>query len=72
MGRTINRNKEMLEVDLNYFVRLKVLTDIERQDLIRRWLIGQYEMLHTQSIEYETEDMAETLINWEFTLQVSH
>lgn len=38
---------------------------LQKQDLIRRRLIGQYEMLHTQSLEYVADDIAETLINWE-------
>lgn len=38
---------------------------LHKQDLIRRRLIGQYEMLHTQSLEYVADDIAETLINWE-------
>lgn len=36
-----------------------------KQDLIRHRLIGQYELLHTQSLEYVADDIAETLINWE-------
>jgi len=38
---------------------------LQKQDLIRRRLIGQYEMLHTQSLEYVADDIAETLVNWE-------
>lgn len=38
---------------------------LQKQDLIRRRLIDQYELLHTQSLEYVAEDIAETLINWE-------
>ena len=38
---------------------------LQRQDLIRQRLIGQYEMLHTQSIDYVADDVAETLLNWE-------
>lgn len=38
---------------------------LQKQDLIRRRLIGQYELLHTQSLEYVADDIAETLINWE-------
>lgn len=38
---------------------------LERQDLIRQRLIGQYEMLHTQSIDYVADDIVETLLNWE-------
>ena len=38
---------------------------LKKQDLIRRRLIGQYELLHTQSLEYVTDDITETLINWE-------
>lgn len=36
-----------------------------KQDLIHKRLIGQYEMLHTQSLNYVAEDVAETLLNWE-------
>lgn len=38
---------------------------LQKQDLIRRRLIGQYELLHTQSLEYVTDDIVETLVNWE-------
>ncbi len=38
---------------------------LQQQDLIRQRLIGQYEMLHTQSLDYVADDIAETLINWE-------
>lgn len=38
---------------------------LKKQDLIHQRLIGQYEMLHTQSINYVAEDIAETLLNWE-------
>lgn len=38
---------------------------LQKQDLIRRRLIGHYELLHTQSLEYVADDIAETLINWE-------
>lgn len=38
---------------------------LEKQDLIRQRLIGQYEMLHTQSIDYVADDIVETLLNWE-------
>lgn len=38
---------------------------LRKQDLIHQRLFGQYEMLHTQSIDYVADDIAETLINWE-------
>lgn len=38
---------------------------LQKQDLIHQRLIGQYEMLHTQSIDYVADDISETLINWE-------
>lgn len=38
---------------------------LQKQDLIRRRLIRHYELLHTQSLEYVADDIAETLINWE-------
>ena len=38
---------------------------LKKQDLIRRRLIGQYELLHTQSLEYVADDITETLMNWE-------
>lgn len=38
---------------------------LQKQDLIRQRLIDQYEMLHTQSLDYVADDIAETLINWE-------
>ena len=34
-------------------------------DLIHKRLINQYDMLHTQSLEYVADDIAETLVNWE-------
>ena len=38
---------------------------LKEQDLIHQRLIGQYELLHTQSLDYVADDIAETLINWE-------
>ncbi len=38
---------------------------LRKQDPIHKRLIGQYEMLHTQSLDYVADDIAETLINWE-------
>ena len=38
---------------------------LQKQDLIHKRLICQYEVLHTQSLEYVTNDIAETLVNWE-------
>lgn len=38
---------------------------LQKQDLIRRRLLGQYELLHTQSLKYVADDITETLINWE-------
>lgn len=38
---------------------------LENLNLIHKRLIGQYEMLHTQSIDYVADDIAETLLNWE-------
>lgn len=38
---------------------------LQRQGLIRRRLIGRYEDLHTQSLDWVAEDIGETLLNWE-------
>ena len=38
---------------------------LQKQDLIRKRLLDQYEMLHTQSIDYVADDISETLLNWE-------
>lgn len=38
---------------------------LKRQDLIRQRLLRHYDMLHTQSLDYVAEDIAETLKNWE-------
>jgi len=38
---------------------------LQKQDLIHKHLLGQYEMLHTQSMDYVSEDVVETLLNWE-------
>lgn len=38
---------------------------LQKQDLINRRLIRHYDLLHTQSLEYVADDIAETLINWE-------
>lgn len=38
---------------------------LERQGLIEKRIWGGYEMLHTQSRDYVSDDIAETLINWE-------
>ena len=38
---------------------------LQKQDLIHKRLIGQYEMLHTQSLDYVADAISETLLNWE-------
>jgi len=38
---------------------------LKRQDLIHQRLIRYYDLLHTQSLDYVAEDIAETLQNWE-------
>lgn len=38
---------------------------LQKQDLIHKRIIGQYEMLHTQSLDYVADDISETLLNWE-------
>lgn len=38
---------------------------LQKQGLIKRRLIRHYDLLHTQSLEYVADDIAETLINWE-------
>lgn len=43
---------------------------LRKQDLIRKRLLGQYELLHTQSLEYVASDITETLQNWEASAAV--
>ncbi|MBP5742374.1 MAG: DUF3791 domain-containing protein [Paludibacteraceae bacterium] len=38
---------------------------LKKQDLIHRRLFLHYDLLHTQSLNYVAEDIAETLQNWE-------
>ena len=38
---------------------------LKRQDLIHKRLLRHYEQLHTQSLEWVTDDTIETLRNWE-------
>ena len=38
---------------------------LQKQNLIHQRLIGFYELLHTQSLDYVADDIAETLQNWE-------
>lgn len=38
---------------------------LKQQDLIHKRLLRHYDMLHTQSLDYVAEDIAETLQNWE-------
>lgn len=38
---------------------------LKRQDLIHRRLIRHYDLLHTQSLDYVSDDIVETLKNWE-------
>lgn len=38
---------------------------LKRQDLIHQRLMRHYDLLHTQSLDYVAEDIAETLLNWE-------
>ena len=42
---------------------------LKRQDLIHQRLMRHYDMLHTQSLDYVAEDIAETLQNWELSEQ---
>ena len=38
---------------------------LKRQGLIQRRLLRHYNELHTQSLDYVTDDITETLQNWE-------
>jgi len=38
---------------------------LQKHDLLRRRLFGRYEELHSQSLQYVTDDIVETLQNWE-------
>lgn len=38
---------------------------LEKQNLIRQYLINGYDMLHTQSREYIADTLVEALENWE-------
>lgn len=38
---------------------------LKRQDLINQRLMRHYDLLHTQSLDYVAEDIAEALQNWE-------
>ena len=38
---------------------------LKKQDLIRQRLFRHYDLLHTQSLDYVAEDIAETLRNRE-------
>jgi len=38
---------------------------LEKQNLIHDRLIGMYDLLHTQSLDYVADDIIETLINYE-------
>lgn len=38
---------------------------LQKQDLINQRLFKHYDLLHTQSIQWVTDDLIETLHNWE-------
>lgn len=38
---------------------------LKAQNLIHNRLLGRYEDLHTQSLEWVADDTVETLMNWE-------
>lgn len=38
---------------------------LKRQGLIHQRLLGRYEDLHTQSLDWVGDDICETLMNWE-------
>ena len=38
---------------------------LSKLNLIRKRLLDQYELLHTQSLDYVASDITETLLNWE-------
>lgn len=38
---------------------------LNKQGLIKSRLIKRYQELHTQSLEWVTDDICETLLNWE-------
>lgn len=38
---------------------------LEKQGLIRNYLLSGYELLHTQSFDYVADSTVETLLNWE-------
>ena len=43
----------------------QMVTRLNNVGLIHKRLIRHYDMLHTQSLEYVTDDIVETLRNWE-------
>lgn len=38
---------------------------LRKQGLIRNRLFKRYDTLHTQSLDWVTDDISETLLNWE-------
>lgn len=38
---------------------------LQKQDLIKQRLFKHYDLLHTQSIQWVSDDLVETLLNWE-------
>lgn len=38
---------------------------LRKQGLIRNRLLKRYDTLHTQSLDWVTDDISETLLNWE-------
>lgn len=43
----------------------QMVSRLNNVGLIHKRLIRHYDMLHTQSLEYVTDDIVETLKNWE-------
>ena len=44
---------------------LEMYRRLKRQGLIQQRLIRHYDLLHTQSLDYVADDIADTLKNWE-------
>ena len=44
---------------------IEVYNRMRKVDLINKYILPHYDVLHTESMEYLIEDVIECLINWE-------
>ena len=61
------KQPDILESEKIHFavMAIEMRRRLEKMNLIKRLLLDNYEVMHTQSLKHVGEDVAEALKNWE-------